>query len=264
MRRRRYDQGGLTEADIAAGLTQADIDAGLRAGRNERISDEDRQAALRSAGMAQSFPVAEPAPRMRQGLSDLEAANLMGREVRQPAPIRNVPSPRSSKASTLAFEANYPVEQPPYQAFEENYPGPRQVKVPTRKGFGNMPNVGPVGTESNRPYGEDAAMSFTRRVGRAEANAPLARGMIDNPAKARLMRAISDASGRKHAADRLAAELVAQQVRSDFDYPRNEGEDYKKGGRVKKKMAKGGSVKSSASRRGDGIAQRGKTKGRMV
>ena len=36
----------------------------------------------------------------------------------------------------------------------------------------------------------------------------------------------------------------------------------KKGGAVK--MAKGGSVKSSASRRGDGIAQRGKTKGRMV
>ena len=271
MRRRRYDQGGLTEADIAAGLTQADIDAGLRAGRNERISDEDRQAALRSAGMAQSFPVAEPAPRMRQGLSDLEAANLMGREVRQPAPRRvmpnkNVPSPHDFEGPTPAFEANYPSGSRYHnEAFEDNYPGPRQVKVPTRKGFGNMPNVGPVGTESNRPYGEDAAMSFTRRVGRAEANAPLARGMIDNPAKARLMRAISDASGRKHAADRLAAELVAQQVRSDFDYPRNEGEDYKKGGRVKKKMAKGGSVKSSsASKRADGIAQRGKTKGRMV
>ena len=35
-----------------------------------------------------------------------------------------------------------------------------------------------------------------------------------------------------------------------------------KGGTVK--MAKGGSVRSSASRRGDGIAQRGKTKGRIV
>lgn len=39
---------------------------------------------------------------------------------------------------------------------------------------------------------------------------------------------------------------------------------YKKGGKVKEKTyAKGGSV-SSASKRGDGIAQRGKTKGRMV
>ena len=31
-----------------------------------------------------------------------------------------------------------------------------------------------------------------------------------------------------------------------------------------KKKAKGGSVKSSASRRADGIVQRGKTKGRMI
>jgi hypothetical protein len=33
---------------------------------------------------------------------------------------------------------------------------------------------------------------------------------------------------------------------------------------AEKKMAKGGSVKSSASKRADGCAQRGKTKGRMV
>ena len=37
----------------------------------------------------------------------------------------------------------------------------------------------------------------------------------------------------------------------------------KKGGYVKK-MAKGGAVKSSASKRADGCAQRGKTKGRMI
>ena len=35
------------------------------------------------------------------------------------------------------------------------------------------------------------------------------------------------------------------------------------GGKVNK-MAKGGSVKKSSTSRGDGIAQRGKTKGRMV
>lgn len=38
---------------------------------------------------------------------------------------------------------------------------------------------------------------------------------------------------------------------------------FRKGGKAKK-YSKGGSVKSSASRRGDGIASRGKTKGRMV
>jgi hypothetical protein len=268
----------MTQADIDAGLTQADVDAGLRGGKNERISDEDRQAALRSAGMAESFPVAEPKPQMRKGLSDQEAAKLMGREARQPAPNKNVPLPKNSKASTLAFEANYPAEQPPYEAFEDNYPGPRQVKVPTRKDYSGVPNAGKVGTATNKPFAEDVASSFTKRVGRAESNSPLSRDIIDNPAKARLMRAITAGSAKKYdqdARDQYAtdmanernayaadvtrqrdAALVAQQLRSDFG-------PYKKGG-VVKKMAKGGSVKSSASSRGDGIAQRGKTKGRMI
>ena len=43
-----------------------------------------------------------------------------------------------------------------------------------------------------------------------------------------------------------------------------EGPDYKKGGKVKaKKMASGGKV-SSASKRADGCATKGKTKGRMI
>lgn len=285
MRRKRYDKGGLTEADIAAGLTQADIDAGLRAGRNERISDEDRQAALAAAGMAQAFPVDMPKTQMRQGLSDAEAASLMGRPVRQAAPKRvmpnkNVASPHDFEGPTPAFEANYPSGSRYYnEAFEDNYPGPRQVKVPTRKGFGNAPTVGMTDTSTNRPYTDDASMSFSRRVGRASANAPLSADMVNNPAKARLMRAISAASDKAYgqaARDQYAADLqderdayqadvdryrnaalVAQQLRSDFG-------PYKKGGVVKKK-AKGGAIKSSsASRRGDGIAQRGKTKGRMV
>lgn len=47
-----------------------------------------------------------------------------------------------------------------------------------------------------------------------------------------------------------------------FDQRRAAGEDYKKGGKVKK-MATGGSVKSSASKRADGCAIRGKTRGKM-
>lgn len=42
-----------------------------------------------------------------------------------------------------------------------------------------------------------------------------------------------------------------------------DADSFKKGGKVKK-MSKGGNVASSASKRADGIAQRGKTKGRMV
>jgi hypothetical protein len=47
-----------------------------------------------------------------------------------------------------------------------------------------------------------------------------------------------------------------------FEYRRSQATDGMKKGGVTKKMASGGSV-NSASRRGDGIAQRGKTKGRM-
>ena len=46
-----------------------------------------------------------------------------------------------------------------------------------------------------------------------------------------------------------------------FEQRRAMGQPYKKGGCVKK--AKGGSV-GSASKRADGCAQRGKTKGRMI
>ena len=42
------------------------------------------------------------------------------------------------------------------------------------------------------------------------------------------------------------------------------GSTKKESGEEMPKMKKGGSVKSSASRRADGCAQRGKTKGRMI
>lgn len=68
---------------------------------------------------------------------------------------------------------------------------------------------------------------------------------------------------QKRGAAREAA-LESRYGPSQAQRDRMERGAMKKGG-VVKKMASGGSVKtSSASRRGDGIAQRGKTKGRMV
>jgi len=65
----------------------------------------------------------------------------------------------------------------------------------------------------------------------------------------------------------LPDQLMNNPVRFKKDSERTEEEkammsNYKKGGAVKK-YAKGGSV-GSASKRADGCAQRGKTKGRMV
>ena len=48
-----------------------------------------------------------------------------------------------------------------------------------------------------------------------------------------------------------------------MDMPSKEQQGKAYGGKVNK-MAKGGKVKKSNKSRGDGIAQRGKTKGRMV
>jgi hypothetical protein len=56
-------------------------------------------------------------------------------------------------------------------------------------------------------------------------------------------------------AARKAMEQKREDVKQEKKQKKMENTVYK---------AKGGSVKSSASKRGDGIAQRGKTKGRMV
>lgn len=63
-----------------------------------------------------------------------------------------------------------------------------------------------------------------------------------------------DAADKKAVVDRIAASTAAGQA------ARQPG--MRKGGAVKK-YAKGGSVKSSASKRGDGIAQKGKTRGKI-
>lgn len=81
--------------------------------------------------------------------------------------------------------------------------------------------------------------------------------------KSQLPRSKYDRDQRTQEQLREAAEATRNRVRKGvIDYDLAEGSGQKKGGIVKK-MAKGGKV-SSASRRGDGIAQRGKTKGRMV
>lgn len=56
-------------------------------------------------------------------------------------------------------------------------------------------------------------------------------------------------------------QMMDQATDRGYEYTKNR--PLKKGGAVKK-YASGGSVKSSASRRADGCAIRGKTKGRMI
>jgi len=57
---------------------------------------------------------------------------------------------------------------------------------------------------------------------------------------------------------------MLKDIKKSFSGPEVPGEYRKKGGAIKaKKMAKGGMVKSSASKRADGIAVKGKTRGKI-
>lgn len=66
--------------------------------------------------------------------------------------------------------------------------------------------------------------------------------------------------------DSIGSMIGQQAINPYAQNPYNQNPyNMKKGGKVKtKKYAKGGSVSSSASRRADGIAQKGKTRGRFV
>jgi hypothetical protein len=186
MKKKRYASGGMTQADIDAGLTQADVDAGLRAGRNERISSEDRAEALRMAGT----------------LSDRQAADLMEREVNMP-PARPVPvAPR--RAIT---------------------PRPLSAPSASRQDVADAVAQAVAGREPQAPEPRRGASPYI--YGGPSPLDPILR----NTAGARRSRQESERAGRAM-----------------------EGSPFKKGG----------SVKSSASKRGDGCAVRGKTKGRMV
>jgi len=321
---KRYDSGGILTPELEA--------AGWRAGQNENIRDEDRQAALaqfRAQMNAANSPEvysASQAPRQSAGWSDAQAAQFMGRPVNtQPSPqARMAQSPEVYNPPRLpaTFESGYPaprrVNQEP---FEENYPGPRNVRFAPPQ-FEAQPSVaqnpsGYLRTGVN-PYVQDAASNFLSREDRAYQTAPLSREMVNNPARERLMRAIGENSAetyRRNAVNEAQMpNIMAKQARDELEEYRaqkgpyyegkkaptnkqlaerfkyflnsmgsseeeptsqSQGADpervqklidnlkrqhkarnYKKGGAVKKTAA----VKSKASNRGDGIAQRGKTK----
>jgi len=76
--------------------------------------------------------------------------------------------------------------------------------------------------------------------------------------KADSLKAAKDAADKAEADKKTAFDKIASN--GGRNAPQS---GMRKGGAVKT-YAKGGSVKSSASKRGDGIAQRGKTRGKIV
>jgi len=293
-------------------LSDEAIAAGLSFGQNQNIREEDRQAALaqfRAQMNSEDSPYIRDIPQNQSvGLSDAQAAQLMGRPVNQPQVRR-----------PAAFESGYPIPRiENYVPFEGSYPGPKNVQLPPQMFNGNQ-NMNQGSTPATylnsrvNPYVQDAASNFLSREDRAYQNAPMSPSIVNNPARERFSRAVGEGSEnvyedrRREAVNaRQMPSIFAKQARDELtdyrsgkkseaelrrlararekwsrengvpmDYdsrafePDVEGErmanrttPYKKGGAVKKTKAK--LAKSKASKRGDGIAQRGKTKGRMV
>lgn len=202
MKKKRFQSGGMTQADIDAGLTQADVDAGLRGGRNTRISEEDRARALMNAA--------------RDGESIVDKYRDYGKNPEAEA----IPVDMGSRAAPRAAPRPAPRATP------------RQAAAPLSRE--PMPNEIPSGYTPAEP----------RR-------APPSRGRYDQNGP------IGD-----------LIDLIRGSARRGRGNPnpsiyRGESENIpgaKRGGSVKKMVSKA----SSASKRADGIATKGKTKGRML
>jgi hypothetical protein len=208
--KKKYQSGGLTQADRDAGLTQADVDAGLRGGRNERISDEDRARALMNAARDNESIV----DRYRDYGKNPEA---------QAFPIDPKPraTPRAAPRAAPRTARTEPIQEP--------------EMVERVSGRASMPNEIPSGYQPAAP----------RR-------APPSRGSYDRPGPiGSLIELIRGRSG--------TPSPYRRGVRTEAD----DIPGAKRGGSVNK-MVKKKSSASSASKRGDGIASRGKTKGRML
>jgi hypothetical protein len=199
--KKRYANGGLTQADRDAGLTEADIAVGLRGGRNERISDEDRARALMNAA--------------RDGDSIVDKY----RDYSKNPEAQAIPVDMSSRATPRAAPRAAPRPRPAAPAA----PSRAVAREPMPNEIPSMPEPAP------------------RRA------AP-SRGSYDRPGPiGDLMDLLRGRTGQR---------LYRGQSQPD------EIIGAKRGGSVNK-MVKKKSSASSASKRGDGIASRGKTKGRM-
>ena len=203
MKRRKFAEGGEFELSDEAKAS------GLRIGRNERISDEVRAAAIdENTG---------PGSKGFKRLSDKEAADMMGREVNMPEAVA-IPVPAPRRITPRALDEGSP----------EVYTAPKSTVAaparPTAPAPARVPAPRPI-----PPQNPDLPNAASRPRQDDYYGGPLITPKAESPSRRQL--------DRKKALKQHAPLHTIP-------------------------MKKGGAVK--ASKRGDGIAQRGKTKGRML
>lgn len=199
MKKRKFQSGGLTQADRDAGLTEADIALGLRAGKQSSITDDERESAIARANRLDAESIVDK----YRDFDKNPAAQAMPVDMSERRTPRAAPRPARGRSSAMAEEGPSPV---PGTQIAETEPGALRPPTPprARRAFDDLMRF----FQNKTPF-FNYAPSPSRRGARTEAQ---------------------DAPGAK------------------------------RGGAVKKMVAKA----SSASKRADGIATKGKTKGRMV
>ena len=187
-------------------------------------------------------------------------------------------------------DAMFEKEPGPYltddKAMYEKEPGFETKTTPAKVASASSPASKPAQTGRFAPSGSPVLSDNPRKIGNAKAVVAQggdrsARADMSKPAQTGNAKAVVAQGGDRSTRSDNAKPVVApggdRSVRSDnarpvfapggnrsvrnLDYENDETKEMKRGGKVKK-MASGG-MTSSASKRADGIASKGKTRGRM-
>lgn len=250
MKMKRYQEGDLVDEDSPESqkVYRSDL---------SEVSDEER--------MPRSMPsVVRKAA--QTGAARAAAMEARGGDSRQASsPQSSAPSVRGSDDSeTSAYTDNSILRR---RAIRNEW-SPEQKKAYS-EGMQRVGELGvaalPVGRVAKRVYDVNKAANAARSV----ETLTQARERVAGKAAADVMEKIA---ARKDAAKMGKARRAAEREDEVRDYLKgasygDRATGHRAGGSIKKQVkryASGGSVSSSASRRADGIASKGKTKGRFV
>ena len=215
-KKRKFKTGGEFELDADA------LASGLRMGKNERITDADREAGIAAV---------ERAVNAAKGMSDAEATLLMKNDL--------LPADMQTPAGQAE---SIPVPRP-RAIVGRSLPAPRAAS--NRNDYSMNEQEGSGRGVSNPANPNDYSMNEQEGSGRGTSTRAPSRGSYDRPGP------IGDAvDAIGNLIRRLPRAEAARRAKLRRERPLEH-----------MPMKKGGAVKA---KRGDGIAQRGKTKGRFV
>ena len=237
----------------------------------------------RLAGLAALAGLAYMANKKGEGAKDTAAANNRIADARAAREEEKGPASKPSEEAKKPFkDAMFEKEPGPYltddKAMYEKEPGFETKTTPAKVASVSSPASKPAQTSRFAPIGSPVLSDNPRKIGNAKAVvAPggdrSARSDMASPGPnpARAPGGVGKRGGvgdggqsmidRQNAGAKRAGLSVDDYITSGKKTIDEQDGTFKRGGKVKK-MASGG-MASSASKRGDGIATKGKTRGRM-